>query len=60
VNQKTLVVLRIVLGVFGLVLAGLGLRISSQGGQGGTLTWIGIAMIFVSAFLLIARATQKK
>jgi hypothetical protein len=60
VNQKTLLVLRIVLAVFGLVIAGMGLRISANGGQGGTYTWVGIAIVFVSAFLLITRATRKK
>ncbi|HQR34027.1 MAG TPA: hypothetical protein PLK30_14920 [Blastocatellia bacterium] len=59
-NQKTLLVLRIILGVIGLAIAGVGLRISSQGGQGGTYTWVGIGLTFVAAFLLIARATQKK
>jgi hypothetical protein len=59
-NQKTLLVLRVVVAVIGLVLAGMGLRISANGGQGGTYTWVGIAIVFVSAFLLITRATQKK
>lgn len=59
-NQKPLLVLRVVLGVIGLVIAGLGLRISSQGGQGGTYTWVGIGLTFVAAFLLISKATQKK
>lgn len=59
-NHKTLLVLRIVLAVIGLVLAGAGLRISANGGQGGTFTWVGIAIVFVAAFLLISKATQKK
>mgnify|MGYP001578360357 CR=1 len=59
-NQKTLLVLRVVLGLIGLLIAGIGLRTSSQGGQGGTYTWVGIGIIFVAAFLLISRATQKK
>lgn len=57
-NQKTLLALRIVVAVIGLVLAGAGLRISANGGQGGTLTWVGIAIVFVSAFLLIARTSK--
>ncbi|MGE0127265.1 MAG: hypothetical protein AB7U82_04080 [Blastocatellales bacterium] len=58
-NQKTLLVLRVVLGVLGLTIAGIGLRTSANGGQGGTLTWLGIAIVFVSSFLLIARKPKK-
>jgi len=59
-NDKKLVALRVVLGVIGIAIALVGLRISAKGGQGGTYTWVGIGLTFVSAFLLISRATQKK
>lgn len=59
-NDKKLLILRVALGVVGLVIAGIGLGISAKGGKGGTYTWVGIGLTFVSSFLLASRGTQKK
>lgn len=59
-NDKKLLVLRIILGVVGIVIAGIGLGISAKGGKGGTYTWVGIGLTMVSSFLLVSRGAQKK
>ena len=59
-DDKKLLILRVALGVIGLVIAGIGLGISAKGGKGGTYTWVGIGLTFVSSFLLVSRGAQKK
>lgn len=59
-NDKKLLILHVVLGVLGIVIAGIGVGITARGGKGGIYTWVGIGLTFVAASLLVSKGVQKK